>query len=297
MSLEISVIIPTLNAENRIGYLIERLQSQTLKPTEIIIIDSSSDDKTVEIAKSYDGVRTIIIDRPLFNHGRTRHDALMQTKTEYVCFMTDDAIPANSEFLSELVKPLSDPEVAMASGRQLPKADARRFEQLVRQFNYPSESNIRSKLDIPKYGLRTFFATDVCSIYRRTSYDDVGGFKMVDTNEDMLIAAMFIDKGYKIAYAANATVLHSHNLTAKQQYKRNRAVGFFLESHAEDLANASEVGHGARMVTMVSKQLLKEFNLMELCAFGIDCMARLIGNKIGRKEARLTKEYKYEDHI
>lgn len=51
--MNISVIIPTLNAEKNISSLILDLQSQTLIPKEIIIIDSSSTDNTVKIAKEH----------------------------------------------------------------------------------------------------------------------------------------------------------------------------------------------------------------------------------------------------
>jgi len=61
--MKVSVIIPTLNAEKFIGNLLKNLiEVQTLKPDEIIVIDSSSQDRTVEIAKSY-GCKTIIIEK------------------------------------------------------------------------------------------------------------------------------------------------------------------------------------------------------------------------------------------
>ena len=49
--MNISVIIPTLNAGRLIGQLLSGLLSQDLRPGEIIVIDSSSQDNTVDIAK------------------------------------------------------------------------------------------------------------------------------------------------------------------------------------------------------------------------------------------------------
>lgn len=46
-----SIIIPTYNAENYLPKLLDKLTDQTLPYYELIIIDSSSKDKTVEIAK------------------------------------------------------------------------------------------------------------------------------------------------------------------------------------------------------------------------------------------------------
>ena len=196
-------------------------------------------------------------------------------------------MPASSRYLETLVEPLlADNSVALVSGRQLPKADARRFEQLVRGFNYPDAPSVRSKGDLEKFGIKTFFASDACSAYRRTAYLECGGFDHVNTNEDMLMAAKFIASGMKVAYEPRAEVYHSHNLTPSQQFARNRAVGFFLETHADDLMQASEIGEGGRLVRSVSSQLLREGNFGELVAFGVDCCARLLGNRAGRRAAR-----------
>ena len=89
------------------------------------------------------------------------------------------------------------------------------------------------KKDLSKYGIKTFFASDVCSCYRRDAYLDCGGFDRVNTNEDMLMASRFVAAGCKVAYEPKAEVYHSHNLTPKEQYARNRAVGRFLEEHVE----------------------------------------------------------------
>lgn len=50
--MNISVIIPTFNEEHYISSLLHDLNNQTLKPTEIIVIDSHSSDRTCdEVAK------------------------------------------------------------------------------------------------------------------------------------------------------------------------------------------------------------------------------------------------------
>lgn len=181
---------------------------------------------------------------------------------------------------------IEDSDIALVSGRQLPKADARRFEQLVRSFNYPDSPSIRSKSDLEKFGIKTFFASDTCSAYRRSAYLACGGFDRVNTNEDMLMAARFVASGLKVAYEPSAEVYHSHNLTPRQQFARNRAVGMFLESHTDDLMYASEIGEGGRLVKAVSSELLREGRFGELFAFGFDCCARLLGNRAGRRAAR-----------
>lgn len=285
--MDISIIIPTLNAEHEIEALLIALDRQSIQPNEILVVDSASEDKTIELVQKHKRVRLLEIDRQDFNHGTTRDMALNESSGDFVCFLTQDAVPVSDDYLKRLVAPMvEDSNIALVSGRQLPKANARRFEQLVRDFNYPDTPSVRSKGDLEKFGIKTFFASDTCSAYRRTAYLECGGFDHVNTNEDMLMAARFIALGMKVAYEPRAEVYHSHNLTPSQQFARNRAVGFFLETHADDLMHANEIGEGGRLVRSVSSQLLREGNFGELIAFGVDCCARLLGNRSGRRAAK-----------
>lgn len=253
MAPSLSVVIPTLNAAGEIDELLTLIETQTLRPFDILVVDSSSEDGTVDEVAKHPRVNFVRIERKEFNHGSTRDIALRHTAGDFVCFLTQDAVPASSRYLETLVEPLlADNSVALVSGRQLPKANARRFEQLVRDFNYPDTPSVRSKGDLKKFGIKTFFASDTCSAYRRTAYLECGGFDHVNTNEDMLMAAKFTASGMKVAYEPRAEVYHSHNLMPSQQFVRNRAVGFFLETHADDLMHASEIGEGGRLVKAVS---------------------------------------------
>ena len=290
----VSLVIPTLNAEAEIGSLLQKLQNQTCRLSEILVVDSSSDDDTADVVRSVAATSSVpitlrAIDRKDFNHGGTRHEALLQTKGDFVLFMTQDAVPASERYVENILAPFAEERVAVSSGRQLPKVDARRFEQLVRNFNYPETSFVRGEEDLETYGIKTFFTSDVCSAYRRSAYLKVGGFlRPCNMSEDMQIAARLVAAGYQVAYAADAEVYHSHNLTPRQQFKRNYAVGEFLETNADVLMGASEIGEGGRLVKKVSGQLLREGRVGEFFAFGIDCAARLAGNRAGRANARKT---------
>lgn len=279
-----SVVIPTLNAGSEIGVLLEIILTQEPAPLDVLVVDSSSDDNTREVVKEFESVKLDVIERKDFDHGGTRHDALMRTLGDFVCFLTQDALPVGRGYFAKLLEPFGDPNVAMVSGRQLPKSDARPFERLVRYYNYPEKSFVRTGDDIAKLGIKAFFASDVCSAYRRTSYLRVGGFERpLNTNEDMLIASRFLKTGMKVAYASKARVLHSHNLSPHQQFERNRQVGMFLESHADDFAGLSEISEGGKMAASVCKGLIAEKRPLEILAFSIDCVARLVGNRVGRR--------------
>lgn len=284
----ISVIIPTLNAGNGIAHLLEALYSQSRVPDEVIVVDSSSDDDTAQRVREFPQVILMTVKRKDFNHGGTRDMAFRRAKGDLVLFLTQDAMPAGVNYISDIIAPFNDPAIGMASGRQLPKADARPAERLIRAFNYPAVSFTRSKADLSRLGIKTYFASDVCSAYRASAYLAVGGFESpVETNEDMFIAAKMVQSGYKIAYVAEAAVFHSHNFSLKQQYKRNFLIGKAMEEHKALLSGAegSVGGEGARMVGFVIRGLLSEGRILSIPGFCLDCAARLLGNRLGSRAA------------
>ena len=129
-----------------------------------------------------------------------------------------------------------------------------------------------------------YHLSDVCSAYRRSAYEAVGGFAHpLPTNEDMLIAAAFLDAGYRLAYCADAAVMHSHNLTLRQEYRRNALIGRFLQVYGKQLSNQSETGEGLRMMQQVLLQLMRSGHPLECLAFAADCTARLLGSRVGRR--------------
>lgn len=277
------MVIPTLDAEHELPGLLDKLADQDRPADEIIVIDSSSTDRTQEICQDR-GVTLLVVRRADFDHGATRDYALRQSSGDTVVFLTQDAVPERRDFLASVVAPLADERVAVSTGRQLPKADATPMESLVREFNYPATSFVRSSDDVARMGIKAFFSSDVCAAYNKAIYLELGGFEHpIKTNEDMFFAAKALGAGYKVAYTAEATVLHSHNLSLKEQYARNYIQGYEIERHKKLLGDASEVSEGARLVRYVSAQLLRRGRVISWVRFGFDCVARLAGHRAGAK--------------
>ena len=284
----ISVIIPTLNAGLEIDNLLQTLLKQTIKANEIIVIDSSSTDDTQKICNKYSEVKFQIIARNKFDHGETRAIAISKSTGEYVLFLTQDAMPADDRYIENLLMPFQDEKVAMVSGRQCAKNNAQQIEKLTRTFNYPAISNVRTVADMPRLGIKTFFVSDVCSAYRRTAYDDIGGFDYpIITNEDMIIASKFIYAGYTIAYAADASVIHSHDYNLKQQFMRNFDIGVCLKIYENNFRNLDISGEGIKMVKWVISELLKNGKVGSAIYYCFECASKLMGNKLGKNYQKL----------
>jgi rhamnosyltransferase len=243
----ISAIIPTLNAGKNIDNLLTSLENQSV-PCEIIVIDSSSSDRTLEIAASHN-VKTITIKRQDFDHGGTRNLAASHAKGDILAFFTQDALPENRHCLESLIGSLQNSEIAAAYGRQIPKTDAKLTEKFARLFNYPDIPLIKSKDDILTIGIKTFFFSNSCSAIRKKEFEQFGRFtEKLIMNEDMHFACRLILKGYKIAYVPEARVFHSHNYTLSQQFKRYFDIGVFLKNNLQPLASVKTAGTGARFL-------------------------------------------------
>ena len=279
------LIIPTLNAGNQFQKLLEQLAAQSL-PTKILIVDSQSTDGTLTCAENF-GLEVLTIARQNFNHGTTRQFALEQLLRKFpldvIIFLTQDVLLHDDESLAKLVKIFAEDEsVGLSYGRQLPHEGATNEAKFLRAFNYPPESQLRSFDDRKIFGLKTAFASNSFAAYRVEALQSVGGFPNVPLSEDMYVAAKMLMSGWKIFYAADAQVYHSHNFTAAQEFRRYVQIGKFhaRESWIRETFGSAE-GAGKKFVAMKLAALAKKNPLDCIGAIFRDA-AKFFGYRLGR---------------
>lgn len=90
--------------------------------------------------------------------------------------MTQDAVPADEHLIENLLACMEDTSVAVAYARQLARPNSGRVERMTRIYNYPAQSRIKSEDDKKELGVKTYFCSDVCALYRKAYYEQVGGF-------------------------------------------------------------------------------------------------------------------------
>lgn len=285
-SSKISVIIPTYNAGAKLTEILTILSAQSRLPDEVLVVDSGSSDDTLHRCAAFPLVKILKIDHSSFNHGGTRDLALHTAVGEFIIFLTQDAVPADVFFISNMLAPFADSRVALVYGRQLPNQSASPAEKLTRQFNYPPQSCLRTSADIPTFGIKAFFFSDAASAYRRSAYEQLGGFERnVKTNEDMFIAARALHAGFGIYYAASAMVLHSHDFTLSQRFLRYRDQGEEITLHAAILGNAAPSAEGKKMLLFVSQNLLRKGKVLAWFRFCLGCVAGYLGFRAGKRRA------------
>jgi rhamnosyltransferase len=276
-----SVIIPTLNAGRSIGQLLTMLLSQDFETPEIIIIDSSSEDDTVPVANKF-GAKTMVIPRQAFNHGKTRNIAALEAHGEIIVFMTQDALPADNALLQKLTAPLENSEIAATFGKHVPRSDAPPLEAFARYFNYPDLGAVKGINDVKKYGIKTFFFSNVCSSMKKESFLKVGMFpENVRANEDMLIAAKFILNRYKIAYVPEAMVIHSHNYSLFKLFRRYYNIGSSIKDNRSILQNIDAEEEGIRFVKEQIRYLVKQRKYFWLPRIFLESLSKYAGYRAG----------------
>jgi len=223
---KVLTIIPTLNAADTLS---EQLSLLT-QMSDVLVIDSASEDNTVEIANSF-GVEVVQIKRADFNHATTRNIAL-NYDVDFYLFMTQDALPYDDKLVENLLRPFDDKEVVVSYARQVPFEDADEIEKFARMTNYPEYSVVKSKESLPKLGIKTFFCSNSCAMYRASYFKEAGGFtEGLIMNEDMEFAARAMLDGRKVAYSADAKVWHSHTYTTKDLFQRYFDIGVFFKTN------------------------------------------------------------------
>jgi len=283
----VSVIIPTYNAGPDLEELLDRLFRQTLPPHEVIVIDSSSSDDTAERAAAA-GAKVVVIPQSEFDHGGTRNRAADLAAGDVLLFMTQDAMPADASLLEALTISLAEERTACAYARQIPKRDASPLERISRSFNYPDESAMKDRSDLPRMGLKTFFCSNVCAAVRRDVFQELGRFDApVIFNEDLFFAAKAILAGYRVAYVAEARVEHSHNYTLAQQFRRFFDNGISMRSHDWIFDYAAVGREGSRLVGRQVRTLLREGKGYLLPRLLADNAAKLLGFQLGKRYRQL----------
>lgn len=291
---EVDVIIPVYKPGAEFVKVIEKLQHQTVTVRKILLFNTEQKywdafEYETPHRKRYENVRVWHISKREFDHGKTRRDAVKKSETDIFVMMTQDAVPADEFLLERLIAPLAEKDVAVSYARQLPREDAGPVERFTRDFNYPAESRIKSQEDIPEMGIKTYFCSNVCAAYRRDIYEKQGGFvRKAIFNEDMLYAAGCIKAGYRVAYAADAKVIHSHQYTNKEQFRRNFDLGVSQAEHPEVFESVPSESEGIRLVRRTAAYLRKQGEDKLILPMYITSIYKFLGYKLGKNYKRLS---------
>ena len=264
--------------------ILNSLKSQTIKDYELIIIDSSSVDNTIEIAESF-GAHIIKIEKDEFDHGGTRTLAAQHAQGQIIIFLSQDSLPFDNHTIENIIKPFdTDENIAAVFGRQLPEKNASVFAEHLRLFNYPENSYISELSDKEKHGLRAVFFSNSFSAYKKSTLEEIGYFKKgLIFGEDTYAAAKMLLNNKRIAYTSDAKVFHSHNYTICQDFRRYFDMGVFHRGENWLLKEFGKAeGQGKKYMKSEFDFLKKKKRLDLLPEFMLRILAKYFGYQLGR---------------
>jgi rhamnosyltransferase len=281
--MNIALIIPTLNAALNWEALVSGIQRQSLMPDDVIVVDSSSTDGTVDQARAA-GFTVIEIARSVFSHGGTRQAAVVAApNADILIYLTQDAVPSDTDSFRHLAAAFQNPAVGAAYGRQLPRPHASAIEAHARLFNYQAASQLRSWESRTTLGFKSIFFSNTFGAFRRDALMSVGGFSPdVSFGEDTLAVAHLHRAGWKTAYVAEARVEHSHAYSIKAEFRRYLEIGILHERErwlVEEFGTAD--GEGLRFVASELRYLSAHAPLHIPSAM-IRALAKYVAYRSGR---------------
>ena len=286
----IDVVIPVYRPGGELRRLLEMLAQQTLPPRRILLVNTEKELFDPHCTDGIANVSVVHIRKCEFDHGGTRHMAAMQLDGDFLLFLTQDAVPADDRLIEGLYRPFSDARVGAAYARQLPAQGCSTLERYTRSFNYGPKSRIKTSEDLPQLGVKTYFCSNVCAMYRRSAYEELGGFeRRTIFNEDMIFAGRLIQSGRAVAYCAGAKVVHSHNYSALQQFHRNFDLGVSQAEHPEIFAGVSSENEGFRMVKQTATWLLRTGKPYLLPQLVLLSGSKFLGYQLGKHYKKLPQ--------
>ncbi len=208
----VSLIVRAFNEEAHIGKLLTGVMQQTMPPSEIIVVNSGSTDATLAIAARFDP-QVVNILPEAFTFGRSLNLGCHAATGEILVIASAHVFPVYPDWLERLVSAFDDARVGLAYGRQ--RGDSRTLysESQIFAKLYPQVSDLNQ--DHP-------FCNNANAAIRRALWVERPYDEDLPGLEDLDWAVWAVSRGHRIAYLAEAEVIHLHHEGLGQVYNRYR---------------------------------------------------------------------------
>jgi rhamnosyltransferase len=208
----VSIIMRSFNEGWALRQTLPALLSQDWTNWELIVIDSGSTDGSDELIREANPRHFVQIRPQDYNPARVMNAGLELARSEYAVFLNADATPQGPGWLRPLATALQKPLTAAVFGRQIPRPDCRAVfaNDYARCFGPARES----------LNWDHFFSM-VSSGVRKDIWARRGFLETMQYSEDDEYTRWCRSEGYKVEYCPDSVVMHSHNYTPSQAYKRS----------------------------------------------------------------------------
>ncbi|MBA4149814.1 MAG: glycosyltransferase [Verrucomicrobia bacterium] len=208
----ISIILRSYNEAWALRETLPALRAQDYANWELIVIDSGSTDGSVELIKDFKPRIFEQITPSQYVAPRIMNRGVQLAQSNSCIFLNADATPQGTNWLRDLAKPLLSPGTAAVFGRQIPRLNC----QAVYACDYDRcFGNNRESANWDH------FFSMVSSGIRKDVWCQRGFNEKLQYAEDDEWTRWAKSQGYQVVYVPESIVMHSHNYTAAQAYKRS----------------------------------------------------------------------------
>lgn len=278
----VSIVVLTKNGGALFQDSIKMIFSQNVPFLyEVIIVDSGSTDGTLEFLKDYP-IRIFHINPKDFSFGPTRDFGFSQAKGDFIVTLSQDVIPADENWLRNLIIPLLDDETDIVQGHcKVPIDNGVFFWERRGMFYFTSEG----KQFCESYGRIGLSFTNIA--IKKSVWEEVkcGDSLMC---EDKAFQKKAYLKGYKFSRSNQAFAYHGHTYNLRSLIKRceNEGMGW---RHAEVKYSFNQMLKDLKQEKYVYGVLLKNIfkgeikHLSEILFLLIRPIFLYKGNKFNKK--------------
>jgi len=213
----VSVVMRSKNSDWVIAQALSGLFSQDYDDFQLVVVDSGSTDRTMDIVSQYP-CKILHVAATSYFPGSVLNMAMEQSDGEIIVFQNSDVVQLNRHALGRLVAAFDDDDISAAYARQVPRPEAWGFVRRDYDVSFPPNENRPSwiTLSLPFAAMRK-------SVWEtRQFYTDAWA------SEDTEWGKWAEENNHLIKYVHDAVVMHSHNYTLRQMYGRR-----FVEGEAD----------------------------------------------------------------
>lgn len=215
-----SIVIRCYNEEQHIGRLLSGLMQQTIRDElEIVVVDSGSTDATVAIASRYP-IKLVTIRPEEFSFGRSLNLGCQHATGEFIAIASAHVYPVYQDWLEQLLKPFATPDIALVYGKQRGNEVTKYSEHQLFASWFGEASNPRQ---------RQPFCNNANAAIRRELWEQLPYDETLTGLEDLDWARRVMQRGYHIAYSAEAEIIHVHEETPRRIFNRYRREAIALK--------------------------------------------------------------------
>lgn len=212
----LAVVIPAYRAHATIGACLDALRAQLAPAAEVLVVVDDASRETMRALCEPRGARVLTPNR---GAAAARNLGAAHARADIVLFLDADCVPARN-WVRALLAPFADPHIVAACGmkRTQQRGIIPRFIQLEFDYRYDNERATRY-ID---------FIDSGTAAYRRAIFLRNGGFdaRLPDA-EDVDLSYRLSERGYKMAFAAEAIVYHRHPESLFEYLRRKFTYAFW----------------------------------------------------------------------